>query len=174
MKNPDRILISPVHEALQKNLEGLLNVLEQLQEKEFSLSLPLLSGSSIGAHIRHCIEMVQCVQEGYNHGHVCYENRKRDPLLQSSVEKARQQILFLRNTLFLEDRELFLVADYSLNGSQKGTYNSSYFRELAYCLEHNIHHMALVRIGLYSLGLKPEDSGLGIAPSTIRFMNNVK
>lgn len=174
MKNPELAIIAPVHEALRVNLQELWNGFAGLSNGEYSLALPLLSGSSIGGHVRHCIEMLQCVQEGYAPGLVCYENRKRNPVLENEVEQAGLQLQFLKDTLFLDDRELLLVADYSQEGRQAARYATSYFRELAYCLEHNIHHMALVRIGLYTLGLKPENTGFGVAPSTIRFKGNIK
>jgi hypothetical protein len=41
---------------------------------------------------------------------------------------------------------------------------------LAYCLEHTIHHQALIKIGLMELNLiHLIDQHFGVAPATIRF-----
>jgi uncharacterized damage-inducible protein DinB len=66
-----------------------------------------------------------------------------------------------------------LEADYTIDGSTTNTVNSSVGRELAYCIEHSIHHQALIKAGLFATGL-PDliDKDFGVAYSTIRYRKN--
>lgn len=174
MKNPDKIFVNEIHEALVLQLNSILQLLDGLSTEEYRISLPVLSGSSIGAHIRHSIEMLKCLQEGYGTGYVNYEARQRDRSLETSTQSAADLISFLRDTLFLENKDMQLLADYTYSGSASCLYPTSYYRELAYCLEHSIHHLALVRVGMYAQGLAPLNPHIGIAPSTIRHENKHK
>ena len=69
------------------------------------------------------------------------------------------------------DRPLILNAGYDPESDDKTSVRSTLSRELAYNLEHCIHHMALIRIGLYDLNPNWElPETFGIAPSTLRAM----
>jgi hypothetical protein len=71
-----------------------------------------------------------------------------------------------------QDHELQLSANFARDDSAPQQLETSLFRELAYCLEHSIHHEALIRIGVEYL-----DRGtilnehFGVAPSTARHLN---
>ena len=57
--------------------------------------------------------------------------------------------------------------------AQPFSVDSNVQRELAFNLEHAIHHQALIKIGLNQLGQHME-SGFGVAPSTLRSMATVQ
>ncbi|MBK7681685.1 MAG: hypothetical protein IPJ26_04015 [Bacteroidetes bacterium] len=62
------------------------------------------------------------------------------------------------------------MLDYSIDNIVNDTVNSTYKRELAYNIEHAIHHMAIIKIAIenaYSDIVL--DKAFGVAPSTIRF-----
>jgi hypothetical protein len=62
-----------------------------------------------------------------------------------------------------------LRADFSASGGHETILDTSLFRELAYDLEHSIHHQALIKIGLADLGEDViTEKNFGIAPSTVR------
>ena len=46
---------------------------------------------------------------------------------------------------------------------------TNYYREIAYNLEHTIHHMALIRVGLRELGDIAVDDSYGVASSTLKY-----
>jgi len=53
--------------------------------------------------------------------------------------------------------------------------HSNIKRELVYNLEHAIHHMAIIRIGVINIAPEIELSeGFGIAPSTIKYYKSLK
>ncbi|MFX8864209.1 hypothetical protein ABTM79_18890, partial [Acinetobacter baumannii] len=70
------VLQQPVNELLLQLKELLL----ALSNQEYNKAIPVLSGSSIGAHTRHVIELFQELFSGYEVGNVNYEERKRDYL----------------------------------------------------------------------------------------------
>ena len=161
---------------LQEAARGLLNqlssVLEQLKDEDFPRPVALLSDSSVGQHVRHTIEFFLCLMDGVGKGEINYDNRKHDEFIQEDRKLALSVIAsvdsFLSNTL--EDHPMNLVADYDPEGSTNTEIPSSFYRELAYNIEHAIHHMALIKIGLRELGNYVElPPHFGVASSTVRF-----
>ncbi|MEX0884724.1 MAG: hypothetical protein WDZ72_14750, partial [Cyclobacteriaceae bacterium] len=132
-----------------------------------------LSGASIGQHIRHIIEFYTCLTKSYmEDGPVNYDGRKRDHVLEKKPLEAKKVIDKLIGCLGTKkiSGETALLASYAADKTQISSIPSSFQRELAYCLEHSIHHQALIKIGLFEQGLSelicPD---FGVAPSTIKF-----
>jgi hypothetical protein len=46
---------------------------------------------------------------------------------------------------------------------------SNYYREIAYNLEHTIHHMALIRVGINEVSMIELPQDFGVAYSTIKY-----
>ncbi|KPM32074.1 Hypothetical protein I595_1723 [Croceitalea dokdonensis DOKDO 023] len=69
-----------------------------------------------------------------------------------------------------KDFEIKLSADYGTGQVSKAvSVQSTFFRELLYNIEHLVHHLAIIKIGIQSLESKVEISDdFGIAASTIR------
>jgi hypothetical protein len=155
----------------KNNLQQIKNLLVKLSDKQFTQALPIFSGSSIGQHTRHILEFYACLEQGLLSGTVNYDLRKRDLRLESDRQIAIETIDaicadFLRQTT---DMPMVLEADFNTNYSSFIAIHSSFYRELAYCLEHSIHHQALLKIGVISLDLQHIlHADFGIAPSTIR------
>ena len=51
--------------SINNSLSELVELLNQLSEKEYSSPCYELSGSSIGEHTRHIVEMFQCLENQY-------------------------------------------------------------------------------------------------------------
>src|SRR5690606_4703801 len=103
---------------------------------------------------------------------VNYDLRNRDTSLEVSTDKCiktiNKIIFFLTETR--DDFELELSANYSLSDeSEVVTLNSTFLRELLYNVEHTIHHLAIIKIGIKSLNVNLViDETFGVAASTIR------
>jgi uncharacterized damage-inducible protein DinB len=157
------------------NLFQIKNLLSELTDEQYKQSLTVFSGSSIGQHTRHILEFYDCLRKGVSDGTVNYDLRVRDLRLEQSRQFAMQNIDalcadFLRQA---HDTPMILEADFNTENSDFVTIKSSFYRELAYCLEHSIHHQALLKIGVIALGLShciPAD--FGVASSTIRHQKN--
>ena len=68
------------------------------------------------------------------------------------------------------DFGLTFRANYQIEGEDEVAIQSSFYRELAYNIEHAIHHMALIKIGVRALRetIKLPDY-FGVASSTVRY-----
>ena len=124
----------------------------------------MLGGASIGQHIRHIIELVQGMVQGYAKGVIHYDERKRDERIECDGHFARGQVLELMESVCLPDKELLLKQ--SLDGAMIRTF---YSREVLYNTEHAIHHMALIRVALREMDLDVVDEDFGLASSTIEY-----
>jgi hypothetical protein len=127
--------------------------------------------SSIGQHIRHALEFYKCLLEGIENGVVNYDERRRDHELEISTAKAEKLVIYLELQLksIKHNLPLKIKANYTNENIGNICLSSSLYRELSFCLEHSIHHLAFVKTGLQELDcLKLIDKDFGIAPSTLR------
>ena len=155
-------------------LDGLRQFLDQVDKDVYARPLDIFSGASIGQHTRHIIEFYQCMLEQYQSGTVNYDLRKRDITIEYSPQQALDAIIAIENGLVNLDEDTSFTLQ--TNYSQEGLYTevaTSIKRELVANLEHTIHHLALIKVGLKHLGIDmPLAPDFGIAPSTIRHRNN--
>lgn len=162
--------------AVDRILKQLDTVLEQVSATDFCRPSTVLSGSTIGQHVRHTLEFFICLNEGLNVGEVNYDKRKHDPTIQENLDLARQLIKELQHFVSKnqEDRALKLSATYDPEQELTHCINTNYYRELAYNIEHAVHHMAIIKIGLRDVAPYVElPAGFGIATSTIRHQQEV-
>lgn len=154
-------------EIISNVLNELADVIAQMSKEEYSMCSVNLSGATIGQHTRHIIELFQCLHNGYLDGTVNYENRKRDTRIETDREIAILCIEDILGDIYKEDKQLTLEAEFG--GKTMINVNSSYNRELIYNLEHAIHHMALIRVGINELTSITLSEKFGVAPSTIEY-----
>jgi hypothetical protein len=147
-------------------LSGSIN---HLDGNQYNYVCKNLSGNTIGQHVRHIIEMFQCLETGYHTGEVDYEKRKRDRKIETDNVLACELLSEIIQKLGTVNRNLFLLTYYDDKGNEPERIATNYFRELAYNLEHTIHHMALIRVGLREIGDIPVDDSYGVAASTIKY-----
>ncbi len=149
-------------------LNDALYYLNRLNAEEYARSLPLLSDSSIGQHSRHFIEFYQCLLAQADRHSINYCLRQRDYGIETDPEQAIAAI----QTILQQLKQLDLASNLHLHTTEMETETaipSTVGRELFYNVEHTIHHLALIKVGLKIV--KPElelPSHFGIAPSTIR------
>lgn len=157
--------------AVSQILEQLDEVLEQIRQEDYCKPSAILSGSTIGQHTRHTLEFFICLNEGLRRAEVNYDKRKHDPSIQEQRDLARQIISELQQFVRENqgDRPMTLVVSYDPESDAPLSIPSNYYRELAYNIEHAVHHMALIKIGLRDIAAYVElPQGFGIATSTIR------
>ena len=164
-----------IHAITQQKMYELRELLEQLSEDQFSQPLEVLSGSTLGMHLRHILEFYQCLFQALKDRKLNYDLRKRDKEMETSKAKCQVCITQLMEDLetCTEDISLQLSADYSgqLYGGEVST-ATTYFRELLYNIEHCVHHLAIIRIGMKTLDPSLRiNENMGIAASTLRNRN---
>jgi hypothetical protein len=155
--------------AVQSIFGQLAGSLCQLKAGEYSQPCTSLSGATVGQHVRHIIELFQALEQGYGAGKVNYEKRPRDKSIEKDSILACRLLQQIGEDLDRPNKSLQLEAVYDREAPAPQQIPTNYQREIAYNLEHTIHHMALIRIGireLDSLLVLPES--YGIASSTLK------
>jgi uncharacterized damage-inducible protein DinB len=162
-------MINQLDHSIRHLLRQLENAVSELSDQQFCTPIPLLGNSTIGQHIRHILEFYIELDNGYPIGLIDYNGRKRDHDLQTYRESAIHKIQQISNLIKLENKVLNVTVDFDSEEGITQQLPSNYFRELMYNIEHTVHHMALIRVGisLCSSILLPEDFGL--AASTIKY-----
>jgi hypothetical protein len=150
-----------------QSIYELIDMLKKVQYgDDYFKPINSLSGATIGQHVRHIIELYQCLLLGYEQGVVNYDKRKRDHLLETNSYKAINALNKILENLEKENKDLqleFEINNYPMNLS------TNYFREIYYNLEHCIHHQALIKVALIELEINNVPEQFGVAPSTIQY-----
>jgi hypothetical protein len=158
-------------------LYQLMNTLIQLNDNEFSMPLDILGKSSIGEHTRHIIELFEKPIKDYELGLIDYDNRERNVRIQTEINFAVECINKILSEIEKPNKSIDIVYKPESTTAENDNYTevndeviqSNYFREILYNLEHCIHHQALIKIGLKTLGKNIVDENFGVAKSTINY-----
>ena len=137
-----------------------------LSDDDYTRPCSGLSGSTIGEHTRHIIEMFQCLDNQYDSETINYDLRQRDYEIQTNATSAQNAIVEILNRLNKSNKNLELQQ--TIEG-EAISINTNYFRELVYNLEHCIHHQALIKVALLQLENITIDENFGVARSTIEY-----
>jgi hypothetical protein len=157
-----------LEQAIQNVFLQLTASLEKLDSKQYIRPCTNLFNATIGQHVRHVIELFQCLEAGYETGMVNYENRKRDTRIETEKSIAISLLNGIRSRIRKENIHLLLETSYDEHSDQMIRIESNYYREIAYNLEHAIHHMALIRVGINEVSDIALPSEYGVASSTIK------
>ena len=160
-----------LQQAIQQVFMQLTASLEQLSNDQYTYRSRILSNASIGQHVRHVIEMFQCMEEGYESGIINYENRKRDLHIETDRLFAIELLKEISRRLNKDNKSILLQGCYHEDSNTLISFDTNYYREIAYNLEHTIHHMALIKVGILEASELELPENFGVAPSTIKFRN---
>ncbi|MEX1239809.1 MAG: hypothetical protein WEB30_08830 [Cyclobacteriaceae bacterium] len=159
-------------QAATNILNQLADLVKQIHENDFQKPSEILNGSTVGQHIRHTVEFFLCFESGYNAGLINYDKRPHDKLIESDKHLAltaiHQALQFVRS--LEEDKPLTLEVGYDLAKEEFVEVDTNANRELVYNIEHAVHHMAIIKIGIQQIApyIKVERD-FGIAASTVRY-----
>jgi len=147
------------------NLMEHQELLLKLSDKQYQHQSELLSGASIGQHLRHVVEFYGCLLNGLSQQKINYEKRARSLELENNRKTAINKISSIKDQLLslgLYSRLYLEIEDLMIDTSVQ--------RELYYNLEHSIHHQALIKIGLKEQNLgNMVNADFGVAPSTLKY-----
>jgi hypothetical protein len=156
----------------KENLNEIKNVLLQLTNDQYTFQSTILFGAAIGQHVRHILEFYQSALKGNETKVINYDNRERSLLIETDTNIAIQVIDEICSKLKEghSDMHMILEGNFCAEEGKKIKIETSFLRELAYCLEHSIHHQALIKVGLLEAKcLNYIDDTFGLAPATIRY-----
>lgn len=146
------------------SLNTLKDLLAVMQPADYACPCVHLNNSSIGEHVRHALEMYVCLADSYASGKVDYSLRRRDKLMETDPTIAIQTIGIVEKLQAVPHLPLQVIVN-------DAAFISSFGRELYYCDEHLVHHLALIRAGLLELGKYEVPSHFGVAPSTLQYQD---
>jgi len=156
-------------QPIQHVFVQLSETLNQLTDEEYMQPSRILLSATIGQHVRHIIELFQCLEKGYDEGIVNYEKRKRDYQIETNKELAATLLKAVYQNVERPNKEIVLEAADYCDTMEVASIPSNYYRELAYNLEHTIHHMALIRVGVNEVSSIELPDEFGVAYSTIKY-----
>ena len=158
-----------LQQAISNVFVQLQDSVERLTDGQYIQPISSLSNATIGQHVRHILELFVCLENGYNDGLVNYEKRKRDRAIETNKAFALQLMHSINAALARPDKDLVLEAGYDELSQDVLHIKTNYLRELVYNLEHTVHHMALIRVGLLELSSFDLPESFGVASSTIKY-----
>jgi hypothetical protein len=156
---------------LAKLLRQLSDVVVALSDARYTQKPVGVVESSVGAHVRHCLDHVRALLQAIDTGRLDYDSRRRGTAVESSrcsaVAEIDELIAELRALpAEVVDRALVMSSLMTCDG-EPICIRTTVGRELAFTLSHTIHHNALVGAMVKTLGgWLPER--FGYAPSTVR------
>lgn len=123
-------------------------VVTDLGEEGYCKPLPVLSGNTIGKHVRHILEFFDCMLQGMDTGLVDYDNRQRNVLLETDTEFTLRYLDNLTIAIDVINENQALSMAFSYADQETTVINTLLYREMAYNIEHAIHHMAIIKIAI--------------------------
>src|ERR1051325_4790213 len=98
-------------QPIQHVFVQLSETLNQLNNEEYSRPSRILMKATIGQHVRHIIELFQCLEKGYDTGLVNYEKRKRDYRIESDRQVAIDLLKDIYRNIEKPNKEIILEAE---------------------------------------------------------------
>lgn len=153
-------------------LDQLTSVVNEIDEKDYVRSSRALSGSTIGQHLRHTLEFFICFEKGVAEGIVNYDKRAHDKVIET--DKIIALSCIERTAAFVKalplSKALKLEVGYDVAKEEFITIETNVSRELVYNVEHAVHHMAIMKIGIREVAPYVNlFSDFGVAVSTVRY-----
>lgn len=153
-------------------LGQLREVVAAIKFEDYKKVSPILNGSTIGQHIRHTLEFFVCLMDANAGDYINYDQRKRDMDIEQDKLFADKIFGSVEDYLkgIKEDKKLTLGVDYGVEKDIPVNIDTNLFREIAYNIEHLVHHMAIIKIGIKDVAPYVEiPEGFGVANSTLKY-----
>lgn len=169
-------LAQPVVVGCIQACQRSIAMIDALTDAQFAQ--PVGRHSSIGAHLRHCIEHFQRFATGIQAAHgatpvISYDSRERDRELEANRLASRRAIeailLFLQSDALTHPEGEVLVELIPARGADMARLNSTVERELVFLSSHAIHHLALMEVLAELQGIDlPPNTGLAYSTDAHR------
>lgn len=157
----------PLAAAVIRELNRGVKLLKTIEAETYSASRT--GTGSIGGHIRHNLDLVNCVLNGIAERRVDYGRRERDVRIETDRAYAAEQIRFAIRRLSALTPEIIRGPILVRSEIDEDAWlHSTAARELEFLHSHTIHHYALIAERLQAANLRV-DREFGVAPSTLKF-----
>lgn len=164
--------MSSIASLVAANVDALsqgIRLLRAVDDELYVRRNDLVFDSTIGGHVRHVVDHVECCLVGLAQGRFDYEHRRRDPAVECSRVTGMRALG--EAAARLSDLDVAGSTAHALvrSGDAAGRWvPTSCERELEFLHSHTVHHYALIAVLCRLEGVEP-DSAFGVAPSTLRY-----
>ncbi len=159
-------------EISKKQLFEIKAILNQVIDSDYSKTIEVLENGTLGRHVRHILEFYECLFITNAGDTVCYDDRKRNLLLEDNVRFASDYIDEIVDQIEKIEINKRLLLKSNYEGSEI-IMETSLFRELTYNIEHAVHHLAIIRIAIaFELKYIDLPKTFGYADSTVQFLKS--
>ena len=154
-------------------LRQLADLLRTITGEQYRAKHAAVAASSIGGHVRHCLDHVQALLAGVEFGAVDYDRRERGTDIETDRDAALAASEGLERRLlaldpYPESLPLRLSVTLAADAAPFEV-DTTLGRELAFVLSHTIHHNALVAVIAWAIGAAVPVH-FGYAPSTLAYL----
>jgi uncharacterized damage-inducible protein DinB len=157
-------------EAIEENLCRGMQLLKCISDEEYSNTTIAPYYSSIGGHMRHILDVFDCVFEGLDSKDINLINRKRNELAEkytkNGIEYFEKTVTNLKSLKTENFNEIVKVTDDLGLGVATSDYTLSAILIQAH--SHAIHHFSSVGYIISQLGIQLPDEDFGFNPTTPR------
>jgi len=157
-------------EAIEHNLKRGIRLLNSISDAQYRDTSIQPYHSSIGGHMRHILDVFDCIFCGLESRQVDLAARKRNELAEQKIafglayfEETLQQLSSLKDIDF---NQMIEVSDDL--GLGKVTTNYTLAAALIQAHSHAIHHFASIGYIISKLGIELPDADFGYNPTTPR------
>ncbi|HRC33210.1 MAG TPA: hypothetical protein PK736_07175 [Bacteroidia bacterium] len=164
-----------LHLIAKKYLTDLANVLHQIKDNDYCRPIAVFDNGSVGKHVRHILEFYKClIIANKNNDVICYDNRERNLLIEENVRFAIDNITEIIDDISSIEQNKRMLLKSVYNDAEINT-ETTLLRELTYNIEHTVHHLALIRIGIVAeCSYIKIDKTFGYADSTVQYLKTLQ
>ena len=154
--------------AIQKNLERGVILLNHITDEQYRDTSVAPYYSSIGGHMRHVLDVFDCIFEGLHSKKINLINRKRDILSESYTKNGIDYFNeIMDKCVLLKTANFNDIVEVTDNlGMGVVSVNYTLGAILIQAHSHAIHHFASVGYVISQLGIELPDDDFGFNPST--------
>ncbi len=156
--------------AIEKNLERGIKLLNSISNQQYSNTSVAPYYSSIGGHMRHILDIFDCLFEGLPNGLVDLSARKRNELVEADTAEGIRYFIAIISKLqqlkSVDLNQLILVSDDLGMGKVEQNYTLGSLLIQAH--SHATHHFASLGYIIAQLGIEIPDEDFGYNPTTPR------
>lgn len=156
--------------AIEKNLERGIKLLNSISNQQYSNTSVAPYYSSIGGHMRHILDIFDCLFEGLPNGMVDLSARNRNEMVEADTAEGIRYFITIISKLqqlkSVDLNRLILVSDDL--GLGVITQNYTLGSLLIQAHSHATHHFASLGYIISQLGIEIPDEDFGYNPTTPR------
>lgn len=154
--------------SINQNLNNAIALLDEIDSITYCDTSIGPYYSSIGSHIRHTLDFFDCIISGLDTNDIDLTARKRDEILSTNLEAAKNHMYSLQETLlsYIDVNTDYLIHVTDNMGQGKITVSYTLESILAHANSHATHHYATIGYILCQLGVDLKIPGFGYNPTT--------